>query len=389
VTTLTPSVDVYLWTGEPNQTNTDAKGWKLLGPIQGNRLSALFATKDYVNAKDEVAMTTLRAENAILSENLENTINERISDISGAVATNYVTFPYLNSTYDGNIKSWVRNQISENVESLLKFKGIYNSFNEMKQALLESGSRVIGSVYLIPTTIDGTSYYEEYVVRKTEYTDDDFELIGTVDINQMSKYLLASEAAETYETKLNCDLIRTRLTKAEADIANISGELSTLSTNFENLNTRYNSLEYTYSMLSSHIGRTTTYWPNLPMESLTNHVSDVLSETAMNDTLNLYRFDQSFTIIGSDFTNLLQDPRYHLPQATSLPLGASVSYQVRNETDVQKQLDIYIDKENTTTPEIISITVPRNSEGMVLLCEFKVVFNGTENEWLLLKDKAN
>ena len=34
-----------------------------------------------VNAKDEVAMTTLRAENTILSGNLENTINEKISDL--------------------------------------------------------------------------------------------------------------------------------------------------------------------------------------------------------------------------------------------------------------------------------------------------------------------
>lgn len=389
-TTLTPSVDVYVWTGEPNEVDLNARGWKLIGPIQGNRLSALFATKDYVNSKNEVVLTTLKDDmqgklNSAV-EGLEDTIHQKITGISGTVANDYVTYPYLNGSYYNKIVSLVEKEISENVESVLKFKGIYNSFNEMKEELMESGSRVIGSVYLIPTTIDGTRYYEEYVVRKTDYDNDDFELIGTVDINQMSKYLLKSEAEGIYETILNCNWIRDGLAKAEEDIVNISGELSTLSTNFENLNTRYNALEYTYSKLSSHIGRTTQYWsnlPDLPNGSLTNHVMSGFTADAMSDKLNLYRFDQSFTIISSDFTNQSQDPRYHLPPATILPLGASVSYQVRNESAGPRELTISIEKENAAELKVIPITIPGSTEKKVMLCEFKVVFNGTENEWLL------
>ena len=444
------SLDCYMWTGAPDGSDPSRRGWLLIGPISGNRLSAQFASKEYLKVKASETLEAARQSDASLRASLEAAIGEsaralsagfsgglsslsgaadgRVSELSSAANAKFATNAYLTGTFSENIRDWVSLQIGQSVTSLLKFREVFDgTFAELAEHVTLDERR-IGDVYLVPGTVNGAQVYEEYVVKGTWSEADgafrptgqnsDFELLGTVDVAQMENYytkreadmmfaplsyvdgefLKSADAAAAYAGLGDFRAVSSSLGEArsglgalsaewEAEKAILCGRLSEVQQNLAEV------ME-SYCLLSSCIGRRTVYHAGLSA-IMPEHLIPEVTPESFSQPLNLIRHDQFFTVSTlSDFGSLSYDVTFRLPNPNSaakpIPAGASVSYAITNPTDEARSLTVYSETDDPLTPDSVELLIPASSEQHTILATFTVLYTGGGKKgWVMLKDKTN
>jgi len=198
------SYDTYVWTGEGSTNNE--RGWHLVGPIEGSKLSAFFATKDYANDKD--------------AEILQAAHQYADDHISSAIA--------------------------DNLRTVFKIKAISNNITSRSEleAAVPASQRKAGDVYLIKSSsVSELSLYDEYVVKEN---GGDFELLGSIDAAHFENYYTKSEvnadflkktdAAATYITNVSAN---TRMNELEGNLQTLNRSLNSAKTELSGVLSSY------------------------------------------------------------------------------------------------------------------------------------------------------